>query len=600
MHESAQSRLQTTLERIDRFDAELGAFTEVLAESAAAVAARTDELAAGVGPDGSTSALWGLPIGVKELFEIAGGQASYGSEVLAGRRAPHDSTVVARLRAAGAIIVGSTRSHEFGWGITTQNPARGSTRNPWDLSRVPGGSSGGSAAAVAAGLVRARHRHRHRRLDPHPGRVLWRPRPQDHGRAHLPRRHGAARAVVRHAGLPRPVDRAPPRRARWRLQGRTPAIRSRSAGRRSSSRARTRGPAWTGHCASPCPRHCSPPDRTSAGVRSLDAVVAGLRAIGGEQVEVEAPDAAGLLDVFAPMQMAEALHVHEDVLGTFPAEADRYGADVRGRLEQAGTVDVRRYLDAGRAADELRTAMLRIFAMAPVLVTPVGSLRAEHDRRPGRDRRRRPDDAAAGRDHAVDRAAEPVRPALAHGPGRDRRRRPPGRDPADGRAVERTPPPVDRRRPRVRRDVHRPHASALRHLTHPRPATHPARPAAHPFWSADRPSGVQSADRRPSRGGQTGSMTAHYKAPGWFTRNVFNRSVSFLTRHGVSVLGSRVLAVKGRTSGEWRTVPVNLLELDGHRYLVSPRGEGQWVRNLRAAGTGELRVGKRKHLNRTS
>jgi len=88
-------------------------------------------------------------------------------------------------------------------------------------------------------------------------------------------------------------------------------------------------------------------------------------------------------------------------------------------------------------------------------------------------------------------------------------------------------------------------------------------------------------------------MAAHYRAPGWFTRNVFNRFVQFLTRHGISVLGSRVLAVKGRTSGVWRTVPVNLLDLDGHRYLVSPRGETQWVRNLRAAGTGELRVGKR-------
>jgi deazaflavin-dependent oxidoreductase (nitroreductase family) len=88
-------------------------------------------------------------------------------------------------------------------------------------------------------------------------------------------------------------------------------------------------------------------------------------------------------------------------------------------------------------------------------------------------------------------------------------------------------------------------------------------------------------------------MAAHYKAPGWFTRNVFNRFVAFLTRRGVSVWGSRVLAVRGRTSGEWRTTPVNLLELDGHRYLVSPRGEGQWVRNLRAAGTGELRVGRR-------
>jgi deazaflavin-dependent oxidoreductase (nitroreductase family) len=86
-------------------------------------------------------------------------------------------------------------------------------------------------------------------------------------------------------------------------------------------------------------------------------------------------------------------------------------------------------------------------------------------------------------------------------------------------------------------------------------------------------------------------MTDHYRAPGWFTRNVFNRTVAFLTRHGVSILGSRVLAVKGRTSGEIRTVPVNLLEFAGTRYLVSPRGEGQWVRNLRAAGTGELRLG---------
>jgi deazaflavin-dependent oxidoreductase (nitroreductase family) len=59
----------------------------------------------------------------------------------------------------------------------------------------------------------------------------------------------------------------------------------------------------------------------------------------------------------------------------------------------------------------------------------------------------------------------------------------------------------------------------------------------------------------------------------------------------MSVWGSRVLAVKGRKSGEWRTTPVNLLEHDGRRYLVSPRGEGQWVRNLRAAGGGELRVG---------
>lgn len=66
-----------------------------------------------------------------------------------------------------------------------------------------------------------------------------------------------------------------------------------------------------------------------------------------------------------------------------------------------------------------------------------------------------------------------------------------------------------------------------------------------------------------------------------------------MTRHGVSVYGSRVLAVRGRTSGEWRTTPVNLLDYEGKRYLVAPRGEAQWVRNLRAAGTGELRVGNK-------
>jgi len=86
---------------------------------------------------------------------------------------------------------------------------------------------------------------------------------------------------------------------------------------------------------------------------------------------------------------------------------------------------------------------------------------------------------------------------------------------------------------------------------------------------------------------------AHYKAPGWFTRNVFNRAVALLTRVGISVWGSRELRVRGRTSGEWRTTPVNLLTLDGQRFLVAPRGETQWVRNLRVAGSGELRVGRR-------
>ncbi|MGH8994757.1 MAG: nitroreductase/quinone reductase family protein [Acidimicrobiales bacterium] len=77
------------------------------------------------------------------------------------------------------------------------------------------------------------------------------------------------------------------------------------------------------------------------------------------------------------------------------------------------------------------------------------------------------------------------------------------------------------------------------------------------------------------------------------TTHIFNRLVAWLTRHGLSVWGSRVLAVRGRSTNEWRTTPVNPLDFDGGRYLVAPRGTTQWVRNIRAAGAAELRKGRR-------
>lgn len=88
-------------------------------------------------------------------------------------------------------------------------------------------------------------------------------------------------------------------------------------------------------------------------------------------------------------------------------------------------------------------------------------------------------------------------------------------------------------------------------------------------------------------------MTERYQRPGWFTTNVFNRLVAWLTRLGVSVFGSRVLEVRGRTSGQWRQTPVNLLSHEGAEYLVAPRGHTQWVKNLRVSGQGRLRVGRR-------
>jgi len=89
----------------------------------------------------------------------------------------------------------------------------------------------------------------------------------------------------------------------------------------------------------------------------------------------------------------------------------------------------------------------------------------------------------------------------------------------------------------------------------------------------------------------------HYREPGWLTQHVFNPAVALTTRAGISVLGSRVLEVRGRKTGLARRTPVNLLSLNGRQYLVSPRGETEWVRNVRANG-GQLDLllgSKRRH-----
>jgi deazaflavin-dependent oxidoreductase (nitroreductase family) len=112
---------------------------------------------------------------------------------------------------------------------------------------------------------------------------------------------------------------------------------------------------------------------------------------------------------------------------------------------------------------------------------------------------------------------------------------------------------------------------------------------------AGRAASAEGARMTESSGGRGEQpLEDRYVRPGWFTTNVFNRVVAGLTRLGLSVWGSRELRVRGRRSGEWRSTPVNLLSHEGSRYLVAPRGVTQWVRNLRAAGGGELRVGRRR------
>lgn len=145
---SAEETVRTCLERTLRLEPQLGAFITVTGDTALAAARAADRATT----TGSVGRLHGIPIALKDLFDTAGVRTTAGSKIFADRVPTENGEVVKRLLEQGAIAIGKTNLHEWAFGVTTQNPHFGPTRNPWDLSRIPGGSSGGSGAALAAGL----------------------------------------------------------------------------------------------------------------------------------------------------------------------------------------------------------------------------------------------------------------------------------------------------------------------------------------------------------------------------------------------------------------------------------------------------------------
>jgi aspartyl-tRNA(Asn)/glutamyl-tRNA(Gln) amidotransferase subunit A len=344
------------LARIDALDPALGAFTTLCPERARAEAAAHERAYVSGRPVGS---LAGVPIGVKDLFDTEQVRTTYGSAMFATSIPAADAAAVRRVREAGAILVGKTQTHEFAWGITCVNAALGAARNPWNPERVPGGSSGGSAVALAARLV--------------PLAIG-----SDTG--------GSIRIPSAFCGTVgfKPTFGRIPMDGVWPLapsldhagsMARTPAdaallFGAMEHGARAQAR-REAGRGLAGMRVGVC-RDLHQVPLASDVEAAFDDAVRTIRELGAHMQEVALPVADGLLATFGVIQLAEALRTHSRA-GLYPERVTEYGEDVRHRLDAAERVTLGDYLAATAHRERLRAAAAAVFEEVDLIITPAAA-----------------------------------------------------------------------------------------------------------------------------------------------------------------------------------------------------------------------------------
>ncbi len=351
--------------RIEVVDDSVGGFTTLCLERAR----EEGRAAEAAWRRGEARPLEGVPFGVKDLFDTEDVRTAYGSRMFADHVPERDAEAVRRARAAGAILVGKTQTHEFAWGITSVNHLLGSARNPWANDRVSGGSSGGSAVVLAVEEVPMT-------LGSDTGGSIRVPASfcgvvglkPTYGRISAAGTWPLARSLDHPGPMARtPADAALLLEAVAGVDPDDPATADVPLGAVSSEL--ERGP--DGLVVGVCPDlHLVPlaPD-----VRAVfEATVQTLERAGARPVELALPEAELILPAFRTTQSAEALETHRRA-GLYPSRRDEYGPDVRERLDAATEVTLEQYLEAAADRQRVRAAFARLLGGCDVLLTPVSA-----------------------------------------------------------------------------------------------------------------------------------------------------------------------------------------------------------------------------------